>query len=160
MRFPLPRRGGRRGRVAAARPPLLRKRGAAPIGPERVERLVDFGPYFDRFVRRGNRVDLLVLARSSDQNRGESLKEGLGLKGPNKAVNRAEPVATDSDYETEGHRFESCRARLLRGLDFAQRCEVLWRCRDLPDLVETAVPVLKPNGTIAQTSHRLRRHTK
>jgi len=27
-------------------------------------------------------------------------------------------------YETEGHRFESCRARSARGLDSAQRCEV------------------------------------
>jgi hypothetical protein len=76
-----------------------------------LEHLVDFSPYFGRFVRRRDFVGQLVLARSSDQNTGESLKEDLGLKGPNKAVNRAEPVARGSDYETEGHWFESCRAR-------------------------------------------------
>ena len=57
-------------------------------------------------------------------------------------------------YETEGHRFESCRARSPKAVDSAQRCEVLRRRRDLPNLVETAVPVLKPNRTIAQTSPR------
>jgi len=42
---------------------------------------------------------------------GESPKEDLGLKASNEAFNRAETSARLSLYETEGHRFESCRAR-------------------------------------------------
>jgi hypothetical protein len=39
--------------------------------------------------------------------------------------------------------------------DSAQRCEVLRRRRELLTSAETAVPVLKPNRTIAQTSPRV-----
>ena len=57
-------------------------------------------------------------------------------------------------YETEGHRFESCRARSPGRSIPAQRREVLRRRENLPHSVERAVPVLKPNRTIVQTSPR------
>ena len=63
-------------------------------------------------------------------------------------------------YETEGHRFESCRARSSKAGDSAQRCELPQHRRYLPDSVEIAPPAFKPDRTIAQTSPRAFRHTR
>ena len=56
------------------------------------------------------------------------------------------------NYETEARRFESCRARLPKAVDSAQRWEVLPRWRNLPHRAETAVPVLKSNQSRARAA--------
>ncbi len=107
---------------------------------------------------------VLPPCRSSRGRRADEWRAGpIQSRIPGSGPPSPAPVAQldrASVYETEGHRFESCRARSPKAVDSAQRCEVLRRRRDLPDSVETAVPVLKPNRTIAQTSPRASSDTR
>jgi len=69
------------------------------------------------------------------------------------------PQPSRSCGQGEPLRNRRSKVRILSGaspkeVDSAQRCEDLRRRRDLPNSVETAVPVLKPNRTIAQRSPR------
>jgi hypothetical protein len=91
--------------------------------------------------------------------RGRYRRWGFRRRSSASAQIRAETKTSGANrrpalYETEGHRFESCRAHSLEGVDSARRCGVLQGRRICPDWPKSAFRSLKPNRTIAQTSSR------